>query len=507
MARGPLPVLAYLAVTSTALAGGDADQDGLTDADDTCPAVTYVAAYDWSDCPPLDLDPADDAHPECKARERVAGAIVGSGGTVTHIAFSVVKDGTLHFADAFAYLGAGQYAHDPDGIHRLFRIGSTSKSVVAAAAKVMEEAGELSLNDFVNDDDATQALVGGQRRLRHLLGHQGAFKTDWGAVHLFCYPGDLAAFWAEPDDLVSPHYDSATYGNLGGGYEYSAFNYSLAGAYLAHRAGASFEQVLQARIFDAAGMCTATVDGSRAAGAPAGGTIGFSSSAAMHVGPYINLVSPGDALCEDNFYSSDDLYGDPYAFQLYRLDEAGAEARDPAGGVIASVIDVAHFAEMLLSSYAAPGGLISQAGVTQLWEATTDLGCGAGCPYHPYYAIGFFSDNLPEEPITQVGHGGSRAGYTSAFVLRPEAGLAVSILANADLSTAALSDLAKAVLDDFEAACPADLDADLGVGVSDLLALLGAWGGSGPGAQIAPPADAADVADLLGLLAAWGACP
>jgi CubicO group peptidase (beta-lactamase class C family) len=371
---------------------------------------------------------------------------------VTRMAFAVVKNGVVHFADAFEYLGAGQYQHDPAGIHRLYRIGSTTKSIVAVAAKIMEEAGALSLSDFVNDDDATQELVGGQRTLRQLLSHQGAFKVDNGAVHLFCYPHGLTSFWLEPNDLISPHYNSAVYGNLGGGHQYSAFNFSLAGAYLVNRAAMPFQQILQSRVFDAAGMCTAMLDGSRAKNTSIGAGPGLSQTSPMHVGPYINLVSPTDPLCTDNFYSSDDLYGDPYSWQYYQLEEAAAEPRDPAGGVIASAIDLGHFAEALLASYHAPGGLVSQAGIRELWGRTSDLGCHPNCPYERYYGIGFFTDSLPGAPVHQVGHGGSRAGYATAFVLRPEENLAVCVLSNADLSTVALSNLAKAILDDFEAA-------------------------------------------------------
>lgn len=426
----------------------DSDQDGLPDVVDACPTISFMPGFDWTLCPPMDFDPGNDAEVVCRARERVAAFMLQDGAFITHISFAVVVDGELFFADGFEYLGAGEVVRDPAGTRRLYRIGSTTKSIVAVAAKVLEAEGSLSLDDWVNDDDASK-IEGGERTLRHLLSHQGAFKTDVGAIHLFCYPGDLAAFWAEPNDSVSPRYDSATYGNLGGGYQYSAFNYSLAGAYLANRTGETFEEVIQRRVFDAAGMCTATLDGARAVSTPFGVGAGISQSASMHVGPYINLVSPGDPLCEDNYYSSDDVYGDDYSWQPYRLDEAGAEARDPAGGVIATVVDMARFAEALLSSYHEPGGLISQDDVRELWGATHDFGCGGSCPYERYYGIGFFTNDLPGAPVTQCGHGGSRAGYASAFVLRPESNLAVCILANADASTVGLSDLAKVILDDF----------------------------------------------------------
>lgn len=446
-----LLALAALATPAARARAGDADHDGLPDSLDACPGVVGRPPFDVSVCPPTDGNPGNDARVECRARERVVQTLLTSGVFATHIAFAVVSNGALYLADAFTYTGGGAYVRDPSGIHRLYRIGSTSKSVTAVAARILEESGVLSFEDFVNDTDGSQVLVGGQRTLRHLLTHRGAFKVDNGAIHLFGYPGNLAAFWLEPDDLVSPHYNSATYGNLGGGYNYSAFNYSLAGAYLANRTGESFAHILQTRVFDAAGMCTASLDGARAAAASIGLDPGVSQASVMHVGPYINLVSQTDPRCEDNFYSSTNLPGDSYSWQVYHLDEADSEARDPAGGVIASVIDLAHFAESLLASYRGTGGLVSAAGIRDLWGATTDLGCGSGCPYERNYGTGFFTATLPGQPVTSVGHGGSRPGFASGFVLRPQANVAVCLLANADVSTVTLSNVCKAILDDFQA--------------------------------------------------------
>ena len=56
--------------------------------------------------------------------------------------------------------------------------------------------------------------------------------------------------------------------------------------------------------------------------------------------------------------------------------------------------------------------------------------------------------------------------------------------------------------------CPADTNCDNSVNVTDLLALLAAWGSCPP---LCPPDINSDgnvnVTDLLALLAAWGACP
>jgi len=55
--------------------------------------------------------------------------------------------------------------------------------------------------------------------------------------------------------------------------------------------------------------------------------------------------------------------------------------------------------------------------------------------------------------------------------------------------------------------CPTDLAGDdAETNVFDLLELLSAWGGDGPGADLAEPNDTVDVFDLLALLAGWGPC-
>lgn len=56
------------------------------------------------------------------------------------------------------------------------------------------------------------------------------------------------------------------------------------------------------------------------------------------------------------------------------------------------------------------------------------------------------------------------------------------------------------------AACPGDLDADGSIGVTDLLALLAAWGPNPGHPADLDGDDAVGVTDLLALLGAWGAC-
>jgi hypothetical protein len=56
---------------------------------------------------------------------------------------------------------------------------------------------------------------------------------------------------------------------------------------------------------------------------------------------------------------------------------------------------------------------------------------------------------------------------------------------------------------EFQPPCPADLDCSGGVGVGDLLTILGAWGT--PDGDVTGDGTT-DVADVLAVLSAWGRC-
>jgi hypothetical protein len=59
----------------------------------------------------------------------------------------------------------------------------------------------------------------------------------------------------------------------------------------------------------------------------------------------------------------------------------------------------------------------------------------------------------------------------------------------------------------IDTGCPADLDGNGTVDVSDLLQLLAAWGPCADCVEDLDGSGSVDVSDLLELLAAWGPCP
>jgi hypothetical protein len=55
--------------------------------------------------------------------------------------------------------------------------------------------------------------------------------------------------------------------------------------------------------------------------------------------------------------------------------------------------------------------------------------------------------------------------------------------------------------------CPADVNGDLMVSITDLLAVISSWGQTGPNPADVNSDGVVNIADLLAVIAAWGACP
>ena len=76
-----------------------------------------------------------------------------------------------------------------------------------------------------------------------------------------------------------------------------------------------------------------------------------------------------------------------------------------------------------------------------------------------------------------------------------------------DISAGVSLDLnANGVPDECEVVCPADLDHSGAVGVSDLLAVIAAWGATGGNPADVNGDGTVNVADQLTMITAWGPC-
>jgi CubicO group peptidase (beta-lactamase class C family) len=156
----------------------------------------------------------------------------------------VLKNGDVFYRNA---IGLQNISDDnklsPENI---FALGSLTKQFTAVCILLLEEQGKLSLDDDINKYLIDFPGHGHKIRIRHLLSHTS------GYIDYF----DVPEFWAvyqkeitvkEALGLVK---DKPLQFTPGEGYKYSGVNYILLGLIIEKITGSSFEDYLQANIFD-----------------------------------------------------------------------------------------------------------------------------------------------------------------------------------------------------------------------------------------------------------------
>ncbi|MEU7900327.1 serine hydrolase domain-containing protein [Nonomuraea sp. NPDC049152] len=268
----------------------------------------------------------------------------------------------------------------------LFQIGSTTKTVTATVIMHLVERGELRLDgrvreylpDFRLADEAAADAV----TIEHLLTHTGGFLGDiddglsWGPSAL----ADAIAAYAELPQLFAPG-SIASYSNAG---------FRLLGRIAEVVSGLAYEEVVRRVVLEPLGMTSSFFFPWEAATRP------------HAVGHVADESGPRVA----------------HTWGLYR------EAM-PEGGLLSSVTDQLRYAAFHLE-----GAGAGQAPLTRETRALMQrdrVACGV-----PWKAIGLPWLIDERAGLRLVTHGGSIGNIqVSAFVLAPEHGFAVTVLANA----------------------------------------------------------------------------
>jgi len=313
-----------------------------------------------------------------------------AAGSVPGGSIAVVVDGKLAFEAGLGVERSGQLT--PVSSTTLFRVASLTKPVVAATALRMVETGALDLTQplptylpsFRVLPPFTPADISGQELLDHTAGIPDFDVSQSCPVG----PGAMAAWYlqAGPGHLWTPPGEVWNYSNQG---------YALAGWMIESASGTSFEDAVASLVLGPAGMTTATFD-------------------------------PAVAMAED--------HADGHAMKGGTLvisppDAYDCEVTRPPGGAIASVVDYAHFAEMLLASGAGASGPVLKASSVLTMETgladTEELPDGGV----------FYGDGL----VIYADYGGHKAlnhtgsldyGYQSSIWLVPDSGFAVVVFYN-----------------------------------------------------------------------------
>lgn len=321
---------------------------------------------------------------------------------VTGLSVALVDDQRVVWA--FGSGWADQAAQRPAGADTVYRMGSISKLFTTVAALQLVDEGRLALDAPIEQAlpgfriGPTAGGVAGPITPRMLMTHHAGLPRDlargmWGAQ-----PASLdervAALAAEhlayPPGLV---------------FEYSNVGFTVLGAAVQARAGQPFEACLQARVLQPLGMRTA------------------SFSAAVPVLPEMSR-----------------------AYAKGREVSEPALSDVPAGGLNASVLDMAQFIRMLFaegrSERAAPP-VLQPASLHEMWrvqndDVPLDLGFRVG--------LGWMYSMLGGEPLEGGGpvahHAGATMHFRSQMVLLPQHRLGVIVAANSDDAGAVVNRIA-----------------------------------------------------------------
>jgi CubicO group peptidase (beta-lactamase class C family) len=301
-------------------------------------------------------------------------------------AVAVLLDGHLAFAGGLGVKKAGEAgAVAPT---TLFRVASLSKMVLASTAMKLVEEGKLDLSQPVTEYvplTLEQGYDPSSIRVSQLLDHTAGIPdlpveticpVGYGQLSAYFVAHGSQPLWTPPGEV----------------WNYSNQGFSVAGWVVEEASGQPFEEAVAARVFGPAQMASATYD------------------------PTVAMAA--DHAVGTNIQNGVTTYIEPDAYDC--------EATRPAGGVMASVLDYAHFAETLLAS---GGSMLTPASVTAMETGHVDT------DYHPdreeRYGYGFFvldGDSTPDV----IYHDGDDSGFHCTLMLVPSRGIGLIVFYNSD---------------------------------------------------------------------------
>lgn len=291
--------------------------------------------------------------------------------------------------------------------HTRFGIASNSKSFTAAAIAMLVEAGKLGWDDPVRkhipefrmkDPVATEHLT-----VRELLVHNSGLAL--GAGDLMQFPAsDRPA-----SDILKglPYFPFAR--QFRTGYAYDNALYVVAGLLIERVSGLPWHEFVDTRILKPLGMTDA---------APAYRFLRGGNVAGRHarLGPPVRGLG-----------------------KVQRVAPDEGPMTDAAGGINASVADIAKWLQVQLAKGVASGGkrLWSEASANEMWKPVTIVGSSDG-PAAEWpsrgvtstYALGWFVQDYRGERL--VNHSGGLSGQVTQTALLPRLGLGVAVFTNTE---------------------------------------------------------------------------
>ena len=314
-------------------------------------------------------------------------------------AVAVVDGGEVVFESGFGVKRRGE--DDPVGPDTLFRIGSVTKQLTAAAVLQQVDAGAVSLSDPVTRHVPELALderfSADRLAVRHLLTHTAGYPDNFVDVVGPVGPEALTN-WVASQQGIELHAPPGRFWN------YSNPNFSLAGLVVERASGLPYHEYMAERVFAPAGLARTTL-------LPA------------------EVVADGD-------WAWGHLQ-DPVSGQetVYRPDDYDSWAFAPAGYAFSTAGDLARWALLLIDG---GGGVLSPQSAAAMQAAHVAI------PSWPlnWYGYGVFRERYRGLELQH--HGGNIPGWGTYLLWLPDRRAAVAGLANTFES---LNDAAYCIVD------------------------------------------------------------
>lgn len=300
-------------------------------------------------------------------------------------AVAVFKDGQLFYEQGYGVKKRGQ--NDPVTPQTVFRIGSVTKMMTAAAVMQQVDAGRVDLSDpvtrLIPDFEIAFPWNSEQITIHHLLTHTTGFPDRFFFIDDDTGDDALAA-WVENQGTTSLHAPPGAFWN------YSNPNFMIAGLVVERASGMYYRRYMEENVWAPAGMPSTTFD-------PAEVMAGGDWAWGHHTDPASN-----------------------YEF-TFDPDDYDNGAAGPAGYAFSTAGDLAHWAMLLING---GQGVISPESALSMQAPHVSL------DYRPdqFYGLGVFSETFNGVELKL--HGGNIPGWGTALQWVPERQFAVAVLAN-----------------------------------------------------------------------------
>jgi CubicO group peptidase (beta-lactamase class C family) len=321
------------------------------------------------------------------------------------VGVAIVRKGQMPWLKGYGVRTLGRAA--PVDVHTRFGIASNSKAFTAAALAMLAEEGKLDWDDvltkhlpeFKMADPAVTAMF----TVRDLLVHRSGLPLGAGDLMYFPRSSADAAQVIRALQYLKP------VRGFRSGYDYDNILYIVAGVLIERLSGMSWRQFIQARLLTPLGMADAV---------PSLELLRTDNVAGRHakLGPPVRGVGP---------------------LKVIEPDEGPLV--DAAGGINASVADIAKWLEVQLALGELPGGkrLWSKEQAAELWRPQVIMSSSDGGtdlnPARPVmsgYALGWIVQDFRGRRL--ISHSGGLSGQVTQTALIPSAGIGVAVFSNTE---------------------------------------------------------------------------